>query len=135
MCRTPGTMREPIFKGDYSFNVEELKMISMPDLIVFAVAVTIVTLIGCYHAWRSRMVETVQQFLQEYHLMPAFPMGLSAFASFASAITMMGAAAEAYDNSTTYLWISGGLVLVGLTSAHIFHPVLYRLNVSSSHQV
>ena len=134
-CSEPGNPQAPIYEGDYSFNTGTVKTLGGQDYGMLVAVLSIPVLVGIYKAWGNRKAETMEQFLLEYRSMPAFVMGVSAFASVASAVTIMGSAAENYDNSMNYVWVFGGLVVVVVVAAHLYHPLVYKLGVTTVYQV
>ncbi|KAK3761159.1 hypothetical protein RRG08_022563 [Elysia crispata] len=131
-CAIPGHPTEPVFDGDYSFNTGIIKSLVAADYLVLVAALCGPFLIGLYQAWENRKSVTIEQFLLAYRSMTPVPVGCSICACFTSAITMLGMAAETYDQSTMFIWVVVGLVMAAAASAHIYHPVFYRLGLITS---
>lgn len=133
-CQVPGTFRNPVFHGDYSFNTGKIQQLTTADYVVMFVIFGFAILIAFYRAWQDRKLETVKEFLLAYRSMSGLPMGLSILANSTTGSTILGATAETYDYSTMFSWIGLALALVAVVTAHVFHPVFYRLNLITSHQ-
>uniref|UniRef100_UPI00358E755E sodium-dependent multivitamin transporter-like isoform X2 n=1 Tax=Myxine glutinosa TaxID=7769 RepID=UPI00358E755E len=109
-------------------------LFSSVDYIVFVVMLCISTAIGVFHALSGGRQRTTTEFLLAGRRMTAFPLALSLLATFQSAVAILGAPAEIYNNGTEY-WLLGCSYLLGLLiPAHIFVPIFYRLRITSAYQ-
>ncbi|GFS00670.1 sodium-coupled monocarboxylate transporter [Elysia marginata] len=133
-CKIPGIPREPVFHGDYSFNTGTLKQFTALDYVLFAAVLTISASIGLFYAWHDRRKKALDDYLLAGRSMNPIPVGLSLLASFMSAITLLGTPAEMYNFTTVYFWIGLGYFLVIAAAAHIYIPVFYKLQVTSSYE-
>ncbi|RUS84523.1 hypothetical protein EGW08_007692 [Elysia chlorotica] len=133
-CKVAGVPREPVFRGDYSFNTGKLKQFSPLDYVLFSAVLIVSAAIGLYNAWRDRRKRSLDDYLLAGRSMNPWPVGLSLLASFMSAITLLGTPAEMYNYTTVYFWIGVAYLLVIAGAAHIYIPVFYRLQVTSAYE-
>ncbi|XP_040916172.1 solute carrier family 5 member 6 [Toxotes jaculatrix] len=104
------------------------------DYVIFAALLAASTGIGLYYALSGGRQRTTQEFLMADRNMHSLPVSLSLIASFQSAVAIIGVPAEIYTHGTQYWFIGCAYVLGLLIPAHVFIPVLYRLQVSSAYQ-
>lgn len=108
---------------------------SVVDYIIFAALLAASAGIGLYYALSGGRQRTTQEFLLADRSMRCLPVSLSLIASFQSAVAIVGVPAEIYTHGTQY-WFMGCAYILGLLiPAHVFIPVLYRLQLSSAYQV
>ncbi|ELU18115.1 hypothetical protein CAPTEDRAFT_94045, partial [Capitella teleta] len=62
------------------------------------------------------------------------PVAMSLFASFISAVAILGITAEMYTYGTQFWLISFGFVALIPMTAHVYLPVFYNLKLSSIHE-
>lgn len=110
------------------------KHFAVADYVVFALLLAASTGIGLYYALSGGRQRTTQEFLMADRSMRCLPVSLSLIASFQSAVAIIGVPAEIYTHGTQYWFIGCAYVLGLLIPAHVFIPVLYRLQLSSAYQ-
>lgn len=104
------------------------------DYVIFAILLAASMGIGLYYALSGGRQRTTQEFLLADRSMRCLPVSLSLIASFQSAVAIIGVPAEIYTHGTQYWFIGCAYVLGLLIPAHVFIPVLYRLQLSSAYQ-
>ncbi|XP_028995194.1 solute carrier family 5 member 6 [Betta splendens] len=110
------------------------KHFTVVDYVIFAVLLGASMCIGLYYALSGGRQRTTQEFLMADRSMSCLPVSLSLIASFQSAVAIIGVPAEIYSHGTQY-WFIGCAYALGLfIPAHVFIPVLYRLQLSSAYQ-
>ena len=67
--------------------------------------------------------------------MPLFPVVLSLYASFVSAVSVLGIPAEIYFNGTMYWLYVFAYVLAYPVAVHLFLPVFHKLEITSINEV
>ncbi|KAM4540534.1 solute carrier family 5 member 6 [Fundulus diaphanus] len=107
---------------------------SVADYVVFAVLLAASAGIGLYYALSGGRQRTTREFLMANRSMRCLPVSLSLLASFQSAVAIIGVPAEIYTHGTQYWFIGCAYILGLLIPAHVFIPVLYRLQLSSAYQ-
>ncbi|XP_069567790.1 sodium-dependent multivitamin transporter-like [Brachyistius frenatus] len=110
------------------------KHFTLTDYVIFAVLLAASLTIGLYHALSGGRQRTTREFLMADRSMRCLPVSLSLIASFQSAVAIIGVPAEIYNHGTQYWFIGCAYVLGLLIPAHVFIPVLYRLQISSAYQ-
>ncbi|KAL0276709.1 UNVERIFIED_CONTAM: hypothetical protein PYX00_004222 [Menopon gallinae] len=105
------------------------------DYIVFAGMLLVSALIGIYFAFfAKRKQNTVKEYLLGGKEMGIFPISMSLVASSISGIALIGLPSEMYTFGTQ-LWVTViSEVLAYLTTAFVFLPVLFKLQVTSSYE-
>lgn len=102
------------------------------NYVVFALMLLVSILIGAFFWWKGQ--NTTEQFLMGGRQMGTFPMTLSLVASFMSAITLLGTPAEMYVSGTQYCLLAASYPFVMGSAAHLYLPVFYNLQVTTSYE-
>lgn len=55
--------------------------------------------------------------------------------SFISGITLLGLPTEVYSYGVQYLYVMGGVILMGFVMGKLFLPVFHDLNLTSTYEV
>uniref|UniRef100_A0A8C3AJF5 Sodium-dependent multivitamin transporter n=1 Tax=Cyclopterus lumpus TaxID=8103 RepID=A0A8C3AJF5_CYCLU len=110
------------------------KHFTAADYVIFALLLAASIGIGLYHALSGGRQRTTQEFLLADRSMSCLPISLSLLASFQSAVAIIGVPAEVYAHGTQYWFIGCAYFLGLLIPAHVFIPVLYKLQLSSAYQ-
>lgn len=63
-----------------------------------------------------------------------FPVTISLFASFTSAITLISTPSEIYNNGVDYFWIVIPGLIGAVLTAETFFKLFYRLNLNTSYE-
>eukprot|EP00112_Aurelia_sp_Birch-Aquarium-sp1_P023617 Seg7099.1 transcript_id=Seg7099.1/GoldUCD/mRNA.D3Y31 product="Sodium-coupled monocarboxylate transporter 2" protein_id=Seg7099.1/GoldUCD/D3Y31 len=108
--------------------------LSVWDYIVFGVMLASSSVIGIYYGIKSRHKST-KEYLTAGGNMHWFPISLSIFASFFSAVGLMGVPAEVFTYGIQFYAHIIGFVLTMIISATIFAPVFYRNRITSANEV
>ncbi|XP_077555158.1 sodium-coupled monocarboxylate transporter 1-like [Haemaphysalis longicornis] len=90
--------------------------------------------IGVYYAFWGTRKETTDEFLMGGRTLRVLPVALSILASFMSAITLLGTAAEIYVYGTQYMLIVVSYCLVIPASAYLYMPVFHGLQITSVYE-
>ncbi|XP_064456965.1 uncharacterized protein LOC135367605 [Ornithodoros turicata] len=104
------------------------------DYMVFAGMLCISAAIGLYYACSGSKQATTAEFLMGNRNMQVIPVALSILASFMSAITLLGTAAEMYNYGTQYIFILFAYCLVIPAAAYLYMPVFYELHLTSTYE-
>lgn len=102
------------------------------EYVIFGLMLGVSASIGVFFAWKGQ--KNNAEFLYGGKSMGTLPMAMSLFASFMSAITLLGTPAETYLNGTMYCVLVFCYPLTMAASAYIYMPVFYKLNVSTSYE-
>lgn len=105
------------------------------DYVIFALMLLISAAIGVYYGCTGGKQKTTKEFLMANRSMHYVPVSLSLFASFMSAITILGTPSEIYKYGTQYWWIAMSYVITMPAAAYIYIPVFYNLKVTSAYEV
>lgn len=105
------------------------------DYAIFVLLLVASAGIGLFHAFSGGRQSTTREFLLADRSMSCLPVSLSLLATFQSAVAILGAPAEIYTYGTQYWFLGCSYFLGLLIPAHIFIPVFYRLQLSSTYQV
>lgn len=105
------------------------------DYFVFVTLLLVSGAIGVYYATVGGKNKTTAEFLLANRSLGVFPVALSLFSSFISAIALLGIPAEVYIYGLQ-IWANVLFlpVIMGL-SAYLFIPVFYELGLTSSYEV
>lgn len=57
------------------------------------------------------------------------------FSSFISGITLLGLPTEIYSYGIQYLYVIGGVILMGIIMGTVYLPVFHKLNITSTYEV
>lgn len=92
--------------------------------------------IGLYQAFAggSDESESLRDSLTGGRRLPMVPAGTSLMASFISAAYLLGNASEIYTNGTIYILVFLSYFLVVPTTAYLYMPVFYNLNVCTAYE-
>lgn len=55
--------------------------------------------------------------------------------SFISGITLLGLPTEVYSYGIQYIYVIGGVILMGLVMGFLYLPVFQQLNITSTYEV
>ena len=105
------------------------------DYVVCAAVLLVSAGIGVFYGCTGKRQNTTQEFLMADRQMPFIPVALSLLASFMSAITLLGTPAEMYTYGTEYWLIWIGYCGTIAMAAHIYHPVFFKLKLTSVFEV
>lgn len=130
-----------------------LQRFGWPDYLVFVVMLLLCILIGIYFGFVGRKsaasgvagakpgadavdAEGVaeREYLMGGRTMSVFPIALSLIASYISGITLLGLPTEIYSFGVQYLYVIGGVLLMGVVIGRVFLPVFHGLNITSTYE-
>ncbi|GFT26085.1 putative sodium-dependent multivitamin transporter [Nephila pilipes] len=100
------------------------------DYVIFALLLILSSSVGVYYLFSERKKSYREYFLTN-RSMPIAPIAFSLMASFMSAITILGVAAESYFYGTQYAMISLGYAIATPISTYVFLPVFYNMQITS----
>jgi len=128
-----------------------------PEYLVFSLVLLMSAAIGVYYGFFGSKQKTTNEFLMANRQMGTFPVAMSLIArynkffsfqiftrvlntiffpySFLSAVTLLGTPTEMYLYGTQYWVIALSFILVMASSAYLYMPVFYELQVTSAYEV
>lgn len=114
---------------------QDTNTLSAWDYIVFTLVLLVSAGIGVFYGCTGGKQKTTREFLMADRSMSVLPVTLSLLASFMSAITLLGTPAEIYVYGTQYwmMWL-GYCIMIPLC-AHVYHPIFFRLKLTSMFEV
>ncbi|XP_068535258.1 sodium-dependent multivitamin transporter [Anas acuta] len=104
------------------------------DYTIFTLLLVLSLAIGLFYALSGGRQRTVQEFLLANRSMGFLPVALSLLATFQSAVAILGVPAEIYRFGTEYWFLGCSYFLGLLIPAHVFIPVFYRLQITSTYE-
>lgn len=113
----------------------QLERFSWSDYAVFVMMLLICIIIGIYFGFIEKKQNTEDEYLVGNRRMPIIPVAFSLVASFISGITFVGLPNEIYSFGIQYLYISGGVILMGFFMSSFYLPVFHELNITSTYEV
>ncbi|XP_067948512.1 sodium-coupled monocarboxylate transporter 1-like [Watersipora subatra] len=111
-----------------------VKRFAIADYVVFFLSLALSAAIGVYFGCTGKKQRTTQEFLLADRSMSIGPVTLSIFASFISAITIIGQPAETYTYGIMYIWVTLSYIPAILISTYVFLPVFYNLEITSLYE-
>ncbi|GFO25722.1 sodium-coupled monocarboxylate transporter 1-like [Plakobranchus ocellatus] len=134
LCNLPGRPREPIFRGDYSFNTGIAhKKDASKYLVLVPILVSI--MIGVYHGRKNTFKMGTHYYMMAGHSMNSLPVSLSVFGTFLSALWMLDQPELTYVYGTQRIWIAACFLIAAAIASTVFVPAFYELRVTSIYQV
>lgn len=117
-------------------STELLSRFTSYDYAVFVCALLGSGGIGLYQAFAggSEESESLRDMLTGGRSLPMVPAGTSLMASFISAAYLLGNASEVYVNGTMYILVFLSYFLVVPTTAYLYMPIFYNLNVCTAYE-
>lgn len=111
-----------------------LQRFSWPDYLVFIAMFFLCLLIGIYFGFVKKAVSE-DDYLVGGRNMSVFPIALSLVASFISGITLLGLPTEIYSYGIQYIYVMGGVILMGVVMSVFYLPVFKLLKITSTYEV
>ncbi len=105
------------------------------DYVVFGASLMVSAGIGIYYRFTGQRQKSTREFLMGGKSMQWLPVALSLQASFMSAIFILGTPAEVYLNGTMYSWIFPCYFVAFPIAAHVYLPILHKLDLVSAYEV
>ncbi|KAF4521507.1 hypothetical protein B566_EDAN001807 [Ephemera danica] len=110
-------------------------MFVLADYLVCAATLLISAAIGVYCAWQARKQKaSTSDVLMGGRTMGTFPTAMSLFASFMSAITLLGNPAEMYRHGTQFFAIGLAYIILTPITSYLFIPVYHNLKLTSAYE-
>ncbi|GFO24287.1 sodium-coupled monocarboxylate transporter 1 [Plakobranchus ocellatus] len=134
-CDVPGQPREPIFRGDYTFNTGDTPGLGVVDYFIFIFIMLVSIVIGIKHAIEKNFHLELDDYLMAGRSMSALPVSLSLSASFLSGISMLGIPDEMYYFGTAFAWFMFGFLICIFISVNVYVPAFYMLGITSVYEV
>lgn len=130
MCSNP-----PHFKmHNIDQILSELQRFSWADYIAFVAMFLLCIFIGIYFGFMKKSVSE-DDYMLGGRKMLVLPIACSLVASFISGITLLGLPTEVYSYGTQYLYVSLGVLGMGITMGVFYLPVFHDLNITSTYEV
>ena len=105
------------------------------DYVTFALSIVVSLTVGIFYGFFKKTQTTTKEFLLANQSMHVFPVSISFFLSWYSAIAFLGEPVEVYYYGGIYLFIGIGY-LVGLVPVAIyFAPMFHKLQLVSCFEV
>lgn len=114
--------------------VAHMQRFSWPDYLVFLFMLFLCVLIGIYFGFMQKTSSSEAEYLMGGRNMMVFPIALSLVASFISGITLLGLPTEIYSYGIQYVYVVGGVCLMGLVMGYMYLPVFQKLNITSTYE-
>ncbi|XP_036322430.1 sodium-coupled monocarboxylate transporter 1-like [Rhagoletis pomonella] len=113
--------------------IAKLQRFSWPDYGVFIAMFVICIAIGIYFGFLNRSLSE-SDYLMGGRNMLVLPIALSLVASFISGITLLGLPTEVYSYGIQYLYVSLGVIAMGVVMGVFYLPVFHQLNITSTYE-
>lgn len=113
--------------------IAKLQRFSWPDYGVFIAMFVICIMIGIYFGFMNRSLSE-SDYLMGGRNMLILPIALSLVASFISGITLLGLPTEVYSYGVQYLYVSLGVIAMGVVMGVFYLPVFHQLNITSTYE-
>ncbi|XP_036341052.1 sodium-coupled monocarboxylate transporter 1 [Rhagoletis pomonella] len=113
--------------------IAKLQRFSWPDYGVFIAMFVICIVIGIYFGFLNRSLSE-SDYLMGGRNMLVLPIALSLVASFISGITLLGLPTEVYSYGIQYLYVSLGVIAMGVVMGVFYLPVFHQLNITSTYE-
>uniref|UniRef100_W8BMP0 Sodium-coupled monocarboxylate transporter 1 n=1 Tax=Ceratitis capitata TaxID=7213 RepID=W8BMP0_CERCA len=113
--------------------IAKLQRFSWPDYGVFIAMFVICIMIGIYFGFLNRSLSEAD-YLMGGRNMLVLPIALSLVASFISGITLLGLPTEVYSYGIQYLYVSLGVMAMGVVMGVFYLPVFHQLNITSTYE-
>ncbi|KAJ8319545.1 hypothetical protein KUTeg_002893 [Tegillarca granosa] len=107
-------------------------MAHVADYIVIAVFLAICMVIGIYHGFRGKKRQTPEYYLLGNRHLQLFPVAISFFVTYQSAISLMGVPAEIYNYGLMIAWVYLGVCTSLLLSTFTIVPLIHPLRITSA---
>ncbi|KAJ8311906.1 hypothetical protein KUTeg_010542 [Tegillarca granosa] len=107
-------------------------MAHIADYIVIAVFLAICMVIGIYHGFRGKKRQTPEYYLLGNRHLQLFPVAISFFVTYQSAISLMGVPAEIYNYGLMIAWVYLGVCTSLLLSTFTIVPLIHPLRITSA---
>lgn len=114
--------------------LSHLQSFSWPDYFVFISMFVLCIFIGIYFGFLKKS-KSEDDYLVGGRNMSTFPVALSLVASFISGITLLGLPTEIYSYGIQYIYVIGGVILMGVVMSVFYLPVFRLLNITSTYEV
>ena len=105
------------------------------DYLVFGISLAISASVGVFYGWLDRKKNTPEEFLMAGRNMPIFPVSVSMFVSWISAVSFLGDPVEAYYHGAVYMIFGVGYASALPFVAFVFAPHYYRARIVSAYEV
>ncbi|GIY14011.1 putative sodium-dependent multivitamin transporter [Caerostris darwini] len=102
------------------------------DYVIFILMLVFSASIGVYYHFAGGRQKTCKEYFLANKNMPIIPVAFSLMASFMSAITILGLAAENYMNGTQFVIINIAYIVGTPIAAFVFLPVFYQMQATSA---
>ncbi|XP_046614601.1 sodium-coupled monocarboxylate transporter 1-like [Neodiprion virginianus] len=104
-----------------------------PDYAIFITMLVSCGAVGVYFGFIKKS-SGEDEYLVGGRNMSTFPVSLSLIASFISGISLLGTPTEVYVYGVTYLFVGGGVVLMGIVMTTVYLPVFHDLKLTSTYE-
>lgn len=112
---------------------QSMQNFGLPDYALFILMLVLCGGIGIYFGFVNKSSGEAE-YLVGGRNMKTFPVSLSLIASFISGISLLGTPTEIYVHGVTYLFVGGGVVLMGIVMTTVYLPVFHDLKLTSTYE-
>ncbi|XP_030374110.1 sodium-coupled monocarboxylate transporter 1 [Scaptodrosophila lebanonensis] len=119
--------------NDIEHILADLQRFSWIDYIVFVAMFLLCICIGIYFGFMNKSVSEADYMLGGRKML-VIPIAFSLVASFISGITLLGLPTEVYSYGIQYLYVSLGVVSMGVVMGVFYLPVFHDLNITSTYE-
>ncbi|XP_055908293.1 sodium-coupled monocarboxylate transporter 1 [Eupeodes corollae] len=113
--------------------LKDLQKFAWPDYVVFISMFVLCIFIGIYFGFLKKSLSE-SDYLMGGRNMLVMPIALSLVASFVSGITLLGLPTEVYSYGIQYIYVAGGVIIMGIVMGTFFLPVFHDLNITSTYE-
>ncbi|XP_034485100.1 sodium-coupled monocarboxylate transporter 1 [Drosophila innubila] len=111
----------------------ELQRFSWLDYVAIAAMFLVCIFIGIYFGFMNKSVSE-NDYMLGGRKMLVIPISFSLVASFISGITLLGLPTEVYSYGTQYLYVTFGVLGMGIVMGVLYLPVFHDLNITSTYE-
>lgn len=112
---------------------KSMQSFGLPDYAIFILMLASCGAVGVYFGFVKKSSGEAE-YLVGGRNMKTFPVSLSLIASFISGISLLGTPTEVYVHGVTYLFIGGGVILMGIVMTTVYLPVFHDLKLTSTYE-
>lgn len=114
--------------------LRELQRFAWPDYVAFVAMFLLCIGIGIYFGFMKKSISE-DDYMLGGRKMLVVPIAFSLVASFISGITLLGLPTEVYSYGIQYLYVSFGVIGMGIVMGVFYLPVFHDLNITSTYEV
>ncbi|TDG52238.1 hypothetical protein AWZ03_001519 [Drosophila navojoa] len=113
--------------------LRDLQRFAWPDYVAFVAMFLLCIGIGIYFGFMKKSISE-DDYMLGGRKMLVVPIAFSLVASFISGITLLGLPTEVYSYGIQYLYVSFGVIGMGIVMGVFYLPVFHDLNITSTYE-